>query len=176
TACIDACDAIMEKVDLPKGLIGFYSEESIEKEKKFVFTPRMKGFAAILFVLVGLLSGMLFLRNDVEANILRLPGQLYEQEENNIISNVYTFKLINKTTGKFEDVHFKLLSHKGTIESVTHGNLTIPEKGLSEGTLFIKLNSAILNGEKEEVEIGIYSGEKLIETTKTNFMGPRSFR
>ncbi|MEP6259954.1 MAG: cytochrome c oxidase accessory protein CcoG [Gillisia sp.] len=176
TACIDACDAIMEKVDLPKGLIGFYSEESIEKEKKFVFTPRMKGFAAILFVLVGLLSGMLFLRNDVEANILRLPGQLYEQEENNIISNVYTFKLINKTTGQFEDVHFKLLSHKGTIESVTHGNLTIPEKGLSEGTLFIKLNSAILNGEKEEVEIGIYSGEKLIETTKTNFMGPRSFR
>lgn len=176
TACIDACDAIMEKVDLPKGLIGFYSEEQIEKEEKFRFTPRMKGFAAILFVLVGILSGMLFLRSDVEANILRLPGQLYEQQENNIISNVYTFKLINKTTGTFDDVHFKLLSHNGVIESVTHSGLIIPEKGLAEGTLFIKLNASLLNGEKEKIEIGIYNGDKLIETTTTSFMGPRSFR
>ncbi|NJX16946.1 4Fe-4S dicluster domain-containing protein, partial [Tamlana crocina] len=65
TACIDACDTIMEKVDLPKGLIGFYSEENIEKEEKFTFNPRMKGFAAIMLVLVGILSGMLFIRSDV---------------------------------------------------------------------------------------------------------------
>jgi cytochrome c oxidase accessory protein FixG len=176
TACIDACDAIMEKVDLPKGLIGFYSEENIEKEEKFRFNPRMKGFAAILFVLVGILSGMLFLRSDVEATVLRLPGQLYEMQENDIISNVYTFKLINKTTASFEDVHFKLMSHNGTIESVTHERILIPGKGLAEGSLFIEIPKALLNGEKNNVEIGIYSGGKLIETTSTNFMGPRSFR
>ncbi len=176
TACIDACDAMMEKVDLPKGLIGFYSEENIEKEEKFTFNPRMKGFAAILLVLVGILSGMLFIRSDVEATILRLPGQLYETRANDVISNVYTFKLINKTTGSFEDVHFKLLSHNGTIESVTHENLTVPEKGLAEGTLFIEIPKAVLKDEKSSVEIGIYSGNKLIETTTTNFMGPRSFR
>lgn len=176
TACIDACDAMMEKVDLPKGLIGFYSEENIEKEEKFTFNPRMKGFAAILLVLVGILSGMLFIRSDVEATILRLPGQLYETRANDVISNVYTFKLINKTTGSFEDVHFELLSHNGTIESVTHENITVPEKGLAEGTLFIEIPKAVLKDEKSSVEIGIYSGNKLIETTTTNFMGPRSFR
>lgn len=176
TACIDACDAMMEKVDLPKGLIGYYSEEDIEKERSFTFTPRMKGYAAILFVLVGILSGMLFLRNDVEATILRLPGQLYEAKAGNMISNVYTFKLINKTTDKFENVHFKLLSHDGKVESVTHQNIEVPEKGLAEGTLFIEINQALLKNEKSNVEIGIYSDEKLIETTRTNFMGPRSFR
>ncbi|MEG9327153.1 cytochrome c oxidase accessory protein CcoG [Salinimicrobium catena] len=176
TACIDACDAMMEKVDLPKGLIGYYSEEDIEKERKFTFTPRMKGYAAILFVLVGILSGMLFLRNDVEATILRLPGQLYEAKEGNMISNVYTFKLINKTTGSFENVSFKLLSHEGKIESVTHQNIMVPEKGLAEGTLFIEINKALLDDEKSNVEIGIYSDNELIETTSTNFMGPRSFR
>ncbi len=176
TACIDACDAMMEKVDLPKGLIGFYSEENIEKKEKFTFTPRMKGFAAIMFVLVGILSGMLFLRNDVEASVLRLPGQLYEMKANNMVSNVYTFKLINKTTAAIEDVRFELLSHDGSIESVTHQDINIPEKGLAEGTLFIRINQAALNSEKENVEIGIYSGKELIETTNTNFMGPRSFR
>lgn len=176
TACIDACDAMMEKVDLPKGLIGFYSEENIEKEEKFTFTPRMKGFAAIIFVLVGILSGMLFLRNDVEASVLRLPGQLYEMKADNVVSNVYTFKLINKTTAAIEDVHFELMSHNGSIESVTHQDINIPEKGFAEGTLFIQINQAGLKSEKDNVEIGIYSGKELIETTKTNFMGPRSFR
>lgn len=176
TACIDACDAMMEKVDLPKGLIGFYSEESIEKEEKFTFTPRMKGVAAMMVVLVGLLSGMLLIRSDVDATILRLPGQLYEMKADNMISNVYTFKLINKTTRAFEDVRFELLSHQGTVESVTHENILVPEKGYAEGTLFIQINRAGLGGEKDDVEIGIYSGDKLIETTRTSFMGPRSFR
>lgn len=176
TACIDACDAMMEKVDLPKGLIGYYSEEDIEAERKFSFTPRMKGFAAIIFVLIGILSGMLLLRNDVDATILRLPGQLYELKDNNMISNVYTFKVINKTTEAIENIHFELLSHDGSIESVTHSNIHVPEKGYAEGSLFIQINKAILSGENEEVKIGIFSGEKLIETTETNFMGPRSFR
>ena len=35
--------------------------------------------------LVSILIGMLFLRNEVEASILRLPGQLYEHKENNRI-------------------------------------------------------------------------------------------
>lgn len=176
TACIDACDAMMEKVDLPKGLIGFYSEENIEKEQQFRLNPRMKGFAAILVVLVGILSGMLFLRSDVEATVLRLPGQLYETKDDNKISNVYTFKLINKTTGSFNNVHFRLMSHDGKIESVTHDKIIVPEKGLAEGTLFIEISKAMLESEKNKVEIGIYNGEKLIETTSTNFMGPRSFR
>lgn len=176
TACIDACDAIMDKVDLPKGLIGYYSEENIEKQENFRFNTRMQGFSAVIFILIGLLAGMLFLRTDVEATVLRLPGQLYETKKNNIISNVFTFKLINKTNGNFEDVHFELLSHDGKIESVTHENMVIPEKGFAEGTLFIEINQALLKDEKSEVEIGIYSGDKLIETTSTNFMGPRSFR
>lgn len=176
TACIDACDDMMMKVDLPKGLIGYYSEEDIEKERGFSFNPRMKGVAAVMVVLFGLMSGMLFLRSDVQATVLRLPGQLYEHKDNNLISNVYTFKLINKTNDEIPDVHFRLLSHNGSIEPVTHERLAVPGKGLAEGSLFIEINQAILKGEKEEVEIGIFSGEKLIETTETNFMGPRSFR
>ena len=32
TACIDACDEVMEKVGLPKGLIRYATEDEIEKE------------------------------------------------------------------------------------------------------------------------------------------------
>lgn len=175
TACMDACDSIMESVDYPKGLIRYASEENIVKKKPFEFTARMKGYTAVLTILIGLLIGMLFLRSDVEAVILRLPGQLYELKEDNIISNVYTYKLLNKTTRTYEDMEFKLLSHKGTINFVGQHDITVPAQDLVEGTLFIELHSAALDGHKNKVEIGVYSKGELIEKTTTNFLGPRSF-
>ncbi|HUH26040.1 MAG TPA: cytochrome c oxidase accessory protein CcoG [Flavobacterium sp.] len=75
TACIDACDHMMESVNLPKGLIRYASENEIAKKEKFQFTARMKGYTAILVILIGVLTGLLFLRSEVEAKVLRLPGQ-----------------------------------------------------------------------------------------------------
>lgn len=175
TACIDECDTIMEKVNLPTGLIRYASEDNIVKKAKFSFTPRLKGYSAVLVILTGVLIGMLFLRNDLEANILRLPGQLYERKEGNIISNVYTFKLINKTTKEIPDVNFRLISHKGKIDLVTHQNFTVPSQDLAEGTLFIEINNAALSGDKDKLRIGVYSGDELIETTTARFLAPRSY-
>jgi cytochrome c oxidase accessory protein FixG len=176
TACIDECDHMMEKVGLPTGLIRYASEDNIEKKAPFKFSARMKGYSAVLLILIGILIGMLFLRNDVEATILRLPGQLYQQKENNIISNVYTYKVVNKTTQNIDDVSYKLLSHDGKIELVTHKNFVIPKQGIAEGTLFIELHSSLMEKDKIKLKIGVFSKDKLIETTTTNFLGPRSYR
>src|SRR5208283_605168 len=53
TACMDACDSVMTKVDRPPGLIRYASLNSIERGEPFRVTPRMGGYAAILAVLVG---------------------------------------------------------------------------------------------------------------------------
>src|SRR5690606_10596700 len=145
---LDACDIMMDAVNLPRGLIRYASEENIEKKAKFKFTPRLKGYIAVLVILIGVLLGMLFLRSDVEANILRLPGQLYEHKDDNIISNVFTYKLLNKTTREFNDIHFKLKSPNGTIQTVKKGKIIVPAQDLAEGTLFIEIHSAALKGDK----------------------------
>ena len=177
TACIDECDHIMESINLPKGLIRYTSEENIEKKTPFKLTPRIKGYIAVLAILTGLLVGMLFLRNDVEATILRLPGQLYEHKENNIISNVFTYKLVNKTSKDIESVSFKLLSHKGELKLVaTNDHFVVPKQEISKGTLFVEINNSALSGDRNKIKIGVYSGDKLIETTTANFLGPRSFK
>ncbi|WP_291963172.1 cytochrome c oxidase accessory protein CcoG [Maribacter sp.] len=176
TACIDECDTIMEKVNLPKGLIRYASEDEITKKEKFKFTPRLKGYTAVLVILTGVLVGMMFLRNDLEANILRLPGQLYEHKEGNIISNVYTYKLLNKTTETVEDVHFKLISPKGEIKLVRNENFDVDPEALAEGTLFIEINQSALSGDKNNLKIGVYSNDKLIETTTARFLAPRSYK
>ena len=175
TACIDECDHIMERINRQKGLIRYASEQEISAKKKFRFTARMKGYAAVLTILVGLLVGMLFLRNDLEANIYRLPGQLYERKADNIISNVFTYKLVNKTTKDIENVRFKLLSHKGQIRMVAVDAFHVPAQDLAEGTLFIEINNSALTGNKDNLKIGVYSGNELIETTNTQFLAPRSY-
>ena len=174
TACIDECDLIMETVGLPKGLIRYASEDEIEKKSKFQFTARMKGYTAVLVILIGVLTGLLFLRTDVEASILRLPGQLFQHKGDNI-SNVYTFKIINKTNDEFKDIHFKLVEIKGTLNVVGHQDFKVPKQGMNSGTLFIEINQFLLETDKTKLEIEVYNGNKKIETATTNFLSPRSF-
>ncbi len=174
TACIDECDSIMHSVGLPKGLIRYASEDEIEKKIKFKFTPRMKGYSAVLFILTGILIGLLFLRSDVEASILRLPGQLFQHKGDNI-SNIYTFKIINKTNNNFDDIHFKLVGINGALKVVGKQELKVPRQGMNDGTLFIEINQNLLDSDKTKLKIEVYNGKKKIETATTNFLGPRSF-
>ncbi len=174
SACIDECDTIMEKVGLPKGLIRYASEDEIVKKEKSKLTTRMKGYIAVLAILTGVLVGMLFLRNDVEATILHLPGQLF-QHKGEKLSNVYTYKVVNKTEHGFDNVTFKLIDPKGEIKLVGSPSFKVPRQGLAQGTLFVEIHTAFLTGDKTELKIEVYNDKKLIETTTTNFIGPRNF-
>lgn len=174
TACIDECDAIMETVGLPRGLIRYASEDEIARKEPFKFTARMKGYTAVLFILLSVFVGMLFLRTNVEAVILRLPGQLF-QHKGDKISNIYTYKIVNKTMKDYNDIHFELIDQKGAIKNVGKEHFKIQKEGISQGTLFIEINEALLESDKTKVKIGVYNGNELLETTTTNFLGPRSF-
>jgi len=170
TACIDACDEIMNKVGFNTGLIRYASEDNIEKKEKLKFNARLIAYTVILTVLVGVLIAMLFLRNDVEATILKLPGQTF-QTTNTSVKNIYTIKLINKTTENIDAITVKLISHKGKINMVG-GVLNLKKQGLKEGTLFIEIDKVDLKSSKEKLEIGIYYNGELIETTTTIFTSP----
>ncbi|WP_177764371.1 cytochrome c oxidase accessory protein CcoG [Flavobacterium sp. I3-2] len=174
TACIDECDAMMESVNLPKGLIRYASEIEISKKEKFKFTPRLKGYSAVLFILIGILTGLLFLRSDVEARILRLPGQLFEHKGENI-SNVYTFKIINKTAKDYDDVSIRLVKPQGTVILVSKDKIKLSKEGMAQGTIFIEIPEVLIESDKTRLDIEILNGEEVIDKTTTTFLGPRSF-
>ena len=174
TACIDECNVVMNKVGLPTGLIRYASEDEITENKKFTFTPRMKGYAAVLLILTGIFIGMLFLRNEVETTVLRLPGQLFEHKGENI-SNVFTYKIVNKTANDFNEVSFKLSNPSGTIKIVGKNKFSVPREGTAQGTMFIEISPALLEGDKTKIDLEIYNGNKLIDRETTFFLGPRTY-
>jgi polyferredoxin len=60
TACIDECDTIMESVGLPKRPNSLCLRGRNRENTHFKFTARMKGTQQCFFILVGILTGLLF--------------------------------------------------------------------------------------------------------------------
>ena len=117
TACIDACDSIMDKINRPKGLIRYASENSIANGESLHYSTLMKLYTGLCVLVLCVLSVLLITRRDIDATIMRTPGILYQERGNDSISNLYNIKMINKTI-KTEQVRIRLTDEKGKIEII----------------------------------------------------------
>ena len=176
TACIDACDKMMDAVDRPRGLIRYASENGIAEGKKLRYTGRMKFYTIILFVLTGLLSALLLSRKDIDGTIVRTRGQLYQERGTDSISNLYNIKIINKTI-KNIPVTLKLegdFGKTGYIQLIGTENILLKEEDQATGSFFVVLPRNVIDKRKLKLKIGLYEGDKKVTSISTNFMGPFS--
>ncbi|MCP3931338.1 MAG: cytochrome c oxidase accessory protein CcoG [Bacteroidetes bacterium] len=170
TACIDACDEIMDKVEKPRGLIRYDSYTGINERRKKIFRPRVIGYSVVLVLLIVFDIALITGRSDVEALVLRTPGKLYQKVDENTISNLYNYQIINKTSQEMP-IEFKLQSEFGKIR-VIGTPPTTKDGEVSEGALFIDMPLDKLENRKTKLTVEVYSEGKLIEKAKTTFLGP----
>jgi len=170
TACIDACNAIMKRQNLPPGLIRFASGNNIEKGVKFKISPRIIFYSMILSALIILLSVFMLNRSQVEATILRTPGSLYEETAEGIIKNLYTIIIVNKSNADGQ-IELKLKTPQGQIV-VIGGEITLKKHELTEAVFFVEIDKKQIFSSNAMIVIEIYFGDELVDETTTNFMGP----
>lgn len=170
TACMDACDNIMEKVGFEKALVGYKSEETISNGTPFTYTTRLKAYTGVLSVLTIVMFALIITRADIGATVLRTPGMLYQEGENNTLTNLYNYKVINKT-GDDMDLDFRVINGPGKVKLVGEA-VALNAQGTSEGVLFIEIPREEVSGRKTKVTVGIYNGDELLKKVKTNFIGP----
>ncbi len=169
TACIDACDAIMDKIEKPRGLIRYDSLKGIEEGKRNLFNNRVKAYSVILALLVGLQFFLFSNRTEVEALILRTPGMLYEEVEDGKIRNLYNYQIINKTGKVIEDLSFSLSHESAVIKTVGH----VPDaqkQAISEGALFIEIKKDQLKSRVTELQVEIFAGDKKLDEVTVSFL------
>lgn len=171
TACMDACDHVMDKIDRPRGLIRYDSEENIAENKKRILTTRLIAYATVLTVLITCMSFLLASRSEVEAIVLRMPGQMFQTIDAETLSNVYNYKMINKTPERIE-LEIRLLKPKGILSLVGANPIMVDPSSLAEGAFIIKLKKNQLESRNTDVHLGLYIGEELIDEIETNFNGP----
>ncbi len=170
TACIDACDSIMDQVDRPRGLIRFDSMEGIKNNVKLKFTPRVIGYTTVLLVLLTTLTVLFAQRKDLDINILRTPGMLFQKQPDNKISNMYNLKVSNKTFTEMP-LEFRLIDNDGEIKLIEH-EINLKPLEIHEGTLLILLNKEKIKMTNTPLKIEILSGGKQIDIVNTTFLGP----
>ena len=172
TACIDACDHIMESVNLPKGLIRYDSEAGIAKGEKLKFNLRIAGYSAVLtLLLTGLITG-LALRSEVETNVLRAKGLLFQEVDSLHISNLYNYKLVNKSKRNIQaSIEIDGLD-SARIQFIGKGIPEIEKGQLSEGSFFIIVPKSMVQKQKNEIKLKLVENGKTIEHIETVFIGP----
>jgi cytochrome c oxidase accessory protein FixG len=171
TACIDACDAVMTKLNRPLRLIRIDSEEHIKHSKATKFNWRLIAYSTVLGILLVFLSLLLLTRSDVDATILRTPGQIFQSLPAGQLSNLFNIKLANKTRRNVSVV-LKLENVEGDIELIGGNQLTVPAESYFQAPFFVKINRNKIVRRKTKLVIGVYEGGKRIEKEQTTFFGP----
>ena len=172
TACIDACDEVMDKIEKPRGLIKYASYAGIKEGNTKLFTSRVIGYIIVLTLLVSVVAFMLFTRTDIEATILKVPGQLYQEQPNERISNLYNIQFINKTTHDVK-VDLKIKDYEdATIKRVGEESLTIDAGSRVDGVFFIEMAKKDIKAMKTTLEVELITDGEVVDEIKTNFIGP----
>ncbi|RED51015.1 cytochrome c oxidase accessory protein CcoG [Aestuariispira insulae] len=101
--CIDACDNVMDKIGLPRGLISYDSVNRMnarqhnEKPKHKIFRPRTVIYAVLMVAVAAIMGYVLSTRAHLDVNILRDRNPMFVLMKDGSIQNGYTFKILNKT-------------------------------------------------------------------------------
>ncbi len=179
TACIDVCDDVMLKLNKPKGLIRYASEEEIqsgEKSKK-TFNLRSASYAGILSLFLIGLAVSLSNRSNFSVKIIRAveaPYQVTKVGDREMVLNHFRLHVTNQSKSDLKIVSFEL--DKKNIELVAP-NL---EKVLSFRQdewihLFLKIPREDFKTEKFKVYWTLkyqVDGEVSKHLGELNLMGP----
>ena len=147
--CVDACNNVMQKVDLPPNLINFDTDKNIERRKNGLaatlnlFRLRTYFYGAIIVVVGALMVYQLLARVDLELNVQRDRNPLYVQLSNGDVRNGYTLKILNKTQDErvyrlaYESEADLTMRILGTEEQSQDLRVTVGASALSQTRVFL---------------------------------------
>jgi len=169
TACMDACDEVMHKINKPEGLIRIDSIEGIEDSRRNLWNFRVKAYSLLLLILIVIEVILISFRSDLDVLFLRTPGMSAIEKESGFTSNLYNFNIINKTS-KDCQLTFKIKDISGKIEVIGQYPVFARSGKKVSGSVFIDIPTHKLIPGKNDIQIDIYNEQGVVmETAKTTF-------
>ncbi len=103
TACIDVCNGVMDKMNYPRGLIRYDTQNGMAQHLtraehiRRIFRPRVLVYTAVLLVLVGGLATSIALRSPFRVDVVRDRASLARLVDDGYIENLYRLQIMNAT-------------------------------------------------------------------------------
>lgn len=175
--CIDACDAVMEKVHLPKGLIRFESLDQLEgrEERPMHRRPRVWIYSAILAIsLLGIGYGLSTL-DAIEVKVLHNRTPLFVPLSDGSIRNGYTIKILNKVSEDLETT-LTVSGPPGIELSGAEEPIHAQNGQVSSRAVFVTIPREALTGESTPIHFQAEAireeGTLLVSQRSSIFFGP----
>lgn len=174
--CLDACDAVMDKIDRPRGLIRYASWDEIEGKPTIpVFKrPRVLVYLTIItLAIIGILYGLTHL-GTLELKVIHERQPLFVLRSDGSIQNKYLLKVLNKTDKEMRVV----ISADGPASMVLAGAeepLTVHPGHQSTFTLFARIPGDEVTQERVPLRIRVTALERedVLVEYESMFFGPR---
>lgn len=171
TACMDACDDMMIRVGKPTGLITVASEKQLETNTvgKKSFDLRKKLMITLLIVLTGAFTALIVSRSIFDSTVMRVPGQLYQENADGTVSNLYKIKLVSKSA-KTLPYHLEVKEKEAELIYVGQPLDSLRTGEHMEETFFIKIPQDKIKSRKEDLHVQIMSEDRVIQTKTVSFL------
>jgi cytochrome c oxidase accessory protein FixG len=171
--CVDACDSIMDKMNYPKGLIRFTSEDELETGRTHFLRPRLFGYLALVLVMFGLLAYTIYTRSPLGVDVLRDRSAQMYRVQGKEIQNVYTLSINNMDRA----THVYRIELEGDLEYSLKNYHAVP---IQEGEVFtlpirVAAPTKQITHEKYDLTIRVVAEDnpKITATETTVFMAPQ---
>jgi cytochrome c oxidase accessory protein FixG len=102
-ACIDVCNTVMDKMQYPRGLVRYDTQNGMQQHLsrgavlRRLFRPRVLAYTVVLLLICAGLATSLALRSSFRVDVVRDRGMLARTVDDGWVENVYRLQLMNAT-------------------------------------------------------------------------------
>lgn len=171
TQCMDACDAIMDQVGTPRGLIRYSSGDALVGKPRHMLRPRVVLYPVALTLFFGGFLYALGTRPAADVTILRSQAEPFRIEVDGRIANQVRIRIGNRSRTEH--------SYQITVLGAADGQIIAPENpvrikanDLRTTSLFILLPRGAFRDGRRDVTIRISAGENFVADFPFNLLGP----
>jgi cytochrome c oxidase accessory protein FixG len=152
--CLDACDAVMDKVDRPRGLIRYASLNEIQgvPSKALFKRPRVLVYLTIMLAAMGGIVYGLSSLASLELKVLHERQPLFVMQSDGSVQNKYQLKILNKTDRDMQ-VSVSVSGHDALKVIGANNPFNVPADKVAAFTIFVRIPGDQLTGERMPIFI-----------------------
>jgi cytochrome c oxidase accessory protein FixG len=180
TACIDACDEVMQKTNRPLGLIRHASQAELNGAKPHIWRPRTFAYLAILTIAAGAFIFLLSSHKSLEVAVLRakdVPYQVVPIENGaTILVNHFVLELSNQDQTE-ASIDIRVASN----QLILGAEIVMPMRPIllksgeqRRADFFLRFPKEMIQNGLGRIQVEIRRDEKPLKTMEVTVVGPNN--
>jgi cytochrome c oxidase accessory protein FixG len=171
TQCIDACDAIMDSVGTPRGLIRYTSREALAGEGRHVWRPRTVIYPLVLAAALAVFIIQLGSRDAADVTLLRAVDAPFRIEADGRISNQVRLRIANRA-GEPRAYQLAVGGAESGQVIIPVNPFPVPEGRTETLSLFVILPADAFTRGQHQIRISIHDGHGFQTDLPYQLLGP----